>query len=167
MNGKRVKSAIMSAVILSAVAVSGCSADGGVSLNESGMKAELSAFFNTSGKDESAETESRRSSDSISVSTTDIFSDCNRIVFRKNNKIYVFDKNGKCYSDGKYDKTDNDNQELYYLNGYLPVCKSGKWGLIDVNGNEVVKCRFDDISSVYDGKAWAKQNGKWGVIELA
>ena len=99
--------------------------------------------------------------------TADIFSDCNRIVFWKNNKIYVFDKNGKCYSDGKYDKTDNDNQELYYLNGYLPVCKSGKWGLIDVNGNEVVKCRFDDISSVYDGKAWAKQNGKWGVIELA
>lgn len=44
MNGKRVKSAIMSAVILSAVAVSGCSADGGVSLNESGVKAELSAF---------------------------------------------------------------------------------------------------------------------------
>lgn len=71
MNGKRVKSAIMSAVILSAVAVSGCSADGGVSLNESGVKAELSAFFNTSGKDKSAETESRTSSDSISVSTTE------------------------------------------------------------------------------------------------
>lgn len=99
--------------------------------------------------------------------TADIFSDCNRIVFWKNNKIYVFDKNGKCYSDGKYDKTDNDNQELYYLNGYLPLCKSGKWGLIDVNGKEVVKCRFDDISSVYDGKAWAKQNGKWGIIKLA
>ena len=45
--------------------------------------------------------------------------------------------------------------------------QSGKWGLIDVNGNEVVKCRFDDISSVYDGKAWAKQNGKWGIIKLA
>lgn len=99
--------------------------------------------------------------------TADIFSSCNRIVFWKNNKIYVFDKNGKCYSDGKYDKADNDNQELYYLNGYLPVCKSGKWGLIDVNGKEVVKCQFEDITSVYDGKAWAKQNGKWGVIKLA
>lgn len=99
--------------------------------------------------------------------TADEFGNCNRIVFWKNNKIYVFDKNGKCYSNGKYDKVDNENQELYYFNGYLPVCKGGKWGLIDVNGKEVVKCRFEDITSVYDGKAWAKENGKWGVIRLA
>lgn len=90
-----------------------------------------------------------------------------RAVFWKNNKIYVFDKSGKCYSNGKYDKADNGNQEINYFNGYLPVCKGGKWGLIDVNGKEVVKCRFEDITSVYDGKAWAKQNGKWGVIRLA
>ena len=99
--------------------------------------------------------------------TADEFGNCNRIVFWKNNKIYVFDKNGKCYSNGKYDKVDNENQELYYFNGYLTVCKGGKWGLIDINGKEVVKCRFEDITSVYDGKAWAKENGKWGVIKLA
>lgn len=90
-----------------------------------------------------------------------------RAVFWKNNKIYVFDNNGVCYSDGIYDKVDNGYQELNYFNGYLPVCKDGKWGLIDVNGNEVLTCQFEDITSVYDGKAWAKQNGKWGVIELA
>lgn len=100
-------------------------------------------------------------------SSHNLYSSCNRIVFWKNNKIYVFDKNGKCYSSGKYDKVDNENQELYYFNGYLPVCKGGKWGLIDVNGKEVLKCRFEDITSVYDGKAWAKENGKWGVIKLA
>ena len=99
--------------------------------------------------------------------TADEFGNCNRIVFWKNNKIYVFDKNGKCYSNGKYDKVDNENQELYYFNGYLTVCKGGKWGLIDINGKEVVKCRFEDITSVYDCKAWAKENGKWGVIKLA
>lgn len=85
MNGKRVKSAIMSAVILSAVAVSGCSADGGVSLNESGVKAELSAFFNTSGKDESAETESRTFSDSISVSTTEKKPETTAVTTKKDN----------------------------------------------------------------------------------
>lgn len=90
-----------------------------------------------------------------------------RAVFWKNNKIYIFDKNGKCYSDGKYDKVDNGYQELNYFNGYLTVCKDGKWGLIDVNGKEVLKCQFEDITSVYDGKAWAKQNGKWGIIKLA
>lgn len=101
------------------------------------------------------------------ASSHNLYSSCNRIVFWKNNKIYVFDKNGKCYSNGKYDKVDNENQELYYFNGYLPVCKGGKWGLIDINGKEVLKCRFEDITSVYDGKAWAKENGKWGVIKLA
>ncbi len=90
-----------------------------------------------------------------------------RAVFWKNNKIYVFDNDGVCYSDGVYDKVDNGYQELNYFNGYLPVCKDGAWGLIDVNGNEVLTCQFEDITSVYDGKAWAKQNGKWGVIELA
>lgn len=98
------------------------------------------------------------------INFTDQF---NRIVFYKNKKIYVFDKNGKCYSNGIYDKKDNGNQELYFLNGYLTVCKNGKWGLIDTNGNEVLSCQFEDISSVCDGKAWAKQNGKWGIIKLA
>ena len=90
----------------------------------------------------------------------------NRIVFFKDKKIYVFDQDGNCYSNGIYDKVDNGNQELYFLNGYLTVCRNGMWGLIDVNGNEVVGCQFEDISAVYDGKAWAKQNGKWGVIQI-
>lgn len=90
-----------------------------------------------------------------------------RAVFWKNNKIYVFDKDGNCYSNGVYDKVDNGYQELNYFNGYLTVCKDGAWGLIDVNGNEVLTCQFEDITSVYDGKAWAKQNGKWGIIKLA
>ena len=39
MNGKRVRMAVMSAVILSALAVSGCSSEGSVSYNGSGEKA--------------------------------------------------------------------------------------------------------------------------------
>ena len=93
-------------------------------------------------------------------------SDDEGAVLYKNNKIYVFDKNGKCYSNGVYDKADNGNQELYFLNGYLTVCKNGKWGLIDTSGKEVLSCQFEDISSVCGGKAWAKQNGKWGIIKL-
>ena len=91
-----------------------------------------------------------------------------RAILHKNNKVYVFDKSGKCYSNGVYDYTEQpEKHNLVYANGYLTVCKNGKWGLLDVNGNEAVKCQFEDISSVYGGKAWAKQNGKWGVIKLA
>lgn len=91
-----------------------------------------------------------------------------RAILHKNNKVYVFDKNGKCYSNGVYDYTEQPyKHNLVYANGYLTVCKNGKWGLIDINGKEAVKCQFEDITSVYNGKAWAKQNGKWGVIKLA
>lgn len=89
-----------------------------------------------------------------------------RIVFVKNNKIYVFDVNGNCYSDGIYAYAPNNDQESVYVNGYLTVSRNGMWGLIDVNGNEAVSCQFEDISAVYDGKAWAKQDGKWGVIQI-
>lgn len=94
------------------------------------------------------------------------FSEEGRIVFYKDNKIYVFDENGKCYSEGKYDVDENANQEKYYYQGYLPVSLDGKWGYIDIYGNEVVSCQFEDVTSVFDGKAWVKKDGKWGVIEL-
>lgn len=46
MNGKRVRMAVMSAVILSALAVSGCSSEGSVLYNGSGEKADdVSASF--------------------------------------------------------------------------------------------------------------------------
>ena len=48
MNGKRVRMAVMSAVILSALAVSGCSSEESVSYNESGEKADdVSASLST------------------------------------------------------------------------------------------------------------------------
>lgn len=95
-----------------------------------------------------------------------VFSEDGRIVFYKDNKIYVFDENGKCYSEGKYDVAENANQEKYYYQGYLPVSLDGRWGYIDIYGNEVISCQFEDVASVYDGKAWVKKGGKWGVIEL-
>lgn len=94
------------------------------------------------------------------------FSEDGRIVFYKDNKIYIFDENGKCYSEGKYDVVENANQEKYFYQGYLPVSLDGKWGYIDIYGNEVISCQFEDVTSVYDGKAWVKKGGKWGVIEL-
>ena len=51
--------------------------------------------------------------------------------------------------------------------GLIPVMKDGKCGVIDTQGNEVVPCIFDGITSVYDGAVWAKQNGQWGVLNVA
>lgn len=41
---------------------------------------------------------------------------------------------------------------------------SFKWGFIDINGNEVINCRFEDAGSFKDGFAPVKLNGKWGFI---
>lgn len=70
MNGKRVRMAVMSAVILSALAVSGCSSEGSVSYNGSGEKADdVSASrstpvtSDTTNSSESKETQEQTSSE--------------------------------------------------------------------------------------------------------
>lgn len=89
-----------------------------------------------------------------------------KCVMMKNNKVYIYDITGKCLSDGIYEKEDNYGQEEVYFDGYLTVCRNGKWGLLDEKCNEVVRCQFDDISAVYKGTAWVKMNGKWGLIKI-
>lgn len=50
--------------------------------------------------------------------------------------------------------------------GLIPVRRDGLCGLIDTSGREVVPLIFEDITSVYDGMAWAKQGGLWGLLRV-
>lgn len=50
--------------------------------------------------------------------------------------------------------------------GFIPVKKNGLCGVIDTQGQEVVPLIFEDITSVYQGAVWAKQDGKWGLLKL-
>lgn len=50
--------------------------------------------------------------------------------------------------------------------GFIPVKKDGLCGVIDTQGREVVPLMFEDITSVYRGAVWAKQDGKWGLLNL-
>lgn len=50
--------------------------------------------------------------------------------------------------------------------GLAAVCKNGKWGYIDTAGNSKLDFVLEDAASVFDGAAWAKQNGQWGVLRL-
>ncbi len=48
------------------------------------------------------------------------------------------------------------------------ACEGGKWGLMDRNGRELIKARFDAFQSnskVLD-KYLIKENGKWGMVNL-
>lgn len=51
--------------------------------------------------------------------------------------------------------------------GYAAVQNSdGLWGYIDTAGQTVIPFILEDASGVFDGCAWAKQNGKWGRLQV-
>jgi len=50
--------------------------------------------------------------------------------------------------------------------GYIPVCKNGKWGYCDTDGNMVTGFEFEKALPLHKKLAWVKQDGKWLVIEF-
>ena len=69
-----------------------------------------------------------------------------------------------------YDKeSESERIEACYgaTDGYVPLCKDGRWELWDTSGKQfIAPGTFEEIRPVYDGKCWVKKDGKWGVIEL-
>ncbi len=53
-----------------------------------------------------------------------------------------------------------------YSEGLIEICKYGKWGYIDINGNEVIKPAFLYANSFANGRAFVeKVDGKHAVID--
>lgn len=51
--------------------------------------------------------------------------------------------------------------------GCVVVCREGQYALYDVTGNCLIDFgQYEALRPVHDGKLWAQQNGKWGVLEL-
>lgn len=51
--------------------------------------------------------------------------------------------------------------------GYVVLCKDGKYALYDDQGQVVIPFNeFEALCEVYNGRLWAKQDGKWGVLQL-
>lgn len=74
-----------------------------------------------------------------------------------------------------YDSSRSVSVERYVpfeaTNGYVSLCKNGKYSLYDTGGKVVIpEGTFDKILPVYskNGKklAWVKSNGKWGIISV-
>lgn len=94
-------------------------------------------------------------------------------ALEQNGKWGYLDTNGQPISDFCYEPMlpgDCFSMEAtvpYSANeGMIPVKKDGLCGLIDTQGREVIPLQFEDITSVYHGTVWAKQNGKWGVLKV-
>ncbi|GHT08681.1 hypothetical protein AGMMS49525_17840 [Bacteroidia bacterium] len=48
----------------------------------------------------------------------------------------------------------------------MPVKSGGKWGYINLEGEYVIKPKFEEAQSFQDGLALVKSGGKWGYINL-
>ncbi|ADQ41927.1 KWG repeat protein [Caldicellulosiruptor acetigenus I77R1B] len=83
-----------------------------------------------------------------------------------NNKYYlVFEKYTNKGVTRTKSKEAYENVKYVKVNKLMAVCKNKKWGIVDINGNYVVKPQFDDIKEFSEGFIAFKQNGKWGFMD--
>jgi hypothetical protein len=52
-----------------------------------------------------------------------------------------------------------------FSNGTAAVCRDGKWGFIDREGNETVPLKYDRIEPFSEGLAVVSAGGKWGYVD--
>ncbi len=79
---------------------------------------------------------------------------------RSNHKWSVYDSLGKKRSVFKYDSIGS------MTNGLFPVKRKGKWGFMNRDGKEIIRCIYDMEADFKQGKAIIKYFGASGIIDL-
>lgn len=71
-----------------------------------------------------------------------------------------FNGNGNQIVPGTYDFA------RCFRDGLAAVYKDGKAGYIDATGKLVIPYIFEEATSCYNGSAWVRYNGLWGVCKI-
>lgn len=79
---------------------------------------------------------------------------------KKGGKYYLYQKDGKCISEGYEDA------KLFVSDEPAAVKNGGKWTFISTEGTPVSDKSYDEVCSYNVGYAPFKQNGKWGCINI-
>lgn len=104
-------------------------------------------------------------------------------ALRRDGKWYYFDEDGNQMADipacngalameGTYNETAGaltyENTVPYLPSeNYIAVNTDNGGGYYDTDGNNIIPIgEFEAVRPVYDGKAWVKSDGLWGVIDL-
>lgn len=94
-------------------------------------------------------------------------------IDEKGKTVIPFEYDASCTYESyvfSYDTVSKPEEEAFCYaasDGYVPLCKKGKWELRDTSGKVVISAgTFEEIRPVHDGKCWVKKDGKWGVIRL-
>lgn len=105
----------------------------------------------------------------------DLSEDMYTFAMRKDDEWYLFDRYGRQILSDGCEKILSNNQykESQYAKPYIfteeicAISQDGEMRYIDINGRDIVeKGVFEEVRPVYNGMAWVKQNGKWGVIKF-
>lgn len=94
----------------------------------------------------------------------------------------ILDELGRCYAQGAVFVLSDETVYLYVNGesktdtysaarpfsdeGYAAVCKDGKWGFIDANGNVKIDYEYEDALSFEGHLAAVKKDGLWGYVSL-
>ena len=58
------------------------------------------------------------------------------------------------------------NYKSAFSGGMAVVKKNGKYGYVNKNGEEVIKCQYDEAVSFLGDLAFAKKDGIWYVLKI-
>lgn len=94
------------------------------------------------------------------------------VAFESNGMWGYLDSNGRTVIPFDYDAVwgysalGGEDTPYESSEGHVTVCKDKKFGILKDDGSVVVPMVYDGATPVVDGKAFVKQNGKWGVISV-
>ena len=103
------------------------------------------------------------------------------IPVKKDGKWGYVNENGDTVIPFEYDDAWASERTTYHSNdnrnvrnrafdasdGYVVLCQNGQYALYTTTGGCAIPFgELEEISPVYEGMAWAKKDGKWGVIQL-
>lgn len=76
-------------------------------------------------------------------------------------QMFIVDvRSGKAINDQFYEDM------KWFSDGFIPVKKNGKWGFVNIRGREVIPCQYEDVSTVFGSKAFIKEDGKYGILNV-
>ncbi|HET7300931.1 MAG TPA: WG repeat-containing protein, partial [Oleiagrimonas sp.] len=82
-----------------------------------------------------------------------------------NDKQIRFLWKGRLYDmPGGSDVARNGGPRLRFSDGLMAVRRDGKFGYLDVDGNEALPFAYEAARTFSSGKAYVRQDGKWRII---
>lgn len=92
-------------------------------------------------------------------------------VYGMSEGLILVEKDGFGFIDINGDKIIKTNEDwdrvTLFNNGYASFREEGEWGLMDMEGNEIIKPKYQEALNFENEKSWALNDDKeWGLIDL-